>query len=147
MRKRKFWNCDLHYYDSQPSKYKSIIAIGDIKRSRKFLSVASWQEWFFGGRCGRLWNRYANNIRARTVCPSPKFKFPGRLWRGRLSVATNQAYIYRVINEHADRCALDQLLAPSSDHPWSTDNLLRFKRRQPKRHGLSARPLLLRILP
>lgn len=55
-------------------------------------------------------------------------------------------YIYRVINEHADRCALDRPLAPFSDRPWSTDNLLRFKRRQPKRCGLAAKPLLLRIL-
>lgn len=55
-------------------------------------------------------------------------------------------YIYWVINEHADRCALDRPLAPFSDRPWSTDNLLRFKRRQPKRCGLAAKPLLLRIL-
>lgn len=47
-----------------------------------------------GGEVTRVWNRYTDNIRGRTVCRVPKFKFPGRLWRGRLSVATNLTNIY-----------------------------------------------------
>lgn len=132
-------------YRIKVSKYKNIL----------FFSFESgWQKedskrvkWR-GEEVTRVWNRYTDNIRGRTICPVPKFKFPGRLcgaadyrWR-----RTWRIYIYIYIG-WLTSMPIDARsaspLAPFSARPWSTDNLLRFKRREAKRCGLDAKPLLL----